>query len=573
MDYIFSISEPHGRFVSIELLVHGPFSAEGFDLQLPSWRPGRYETGNFAKNIKGFSVTDQDGTSLPFKKVTKDCWRISGKMHSATIRYQYFAAQPDAGACFLDHELLYINPVHCCFYIPGREMDPCKVTLKIPAGWKIATGMNITDEHILHASDFHQLVDCPFMASPSLSHAHYTLDNIQFNIWFQGEAQPEWPKILKDFKAFTEVQLKTMKEFPASNYHFLVLLVPFPFYHGVEHLNSTVLALGPGYKLMQPDMYKELLGVASHELFHSWNVKSIRPVEMLPYNYTTENYAETGYVYEGVTTYYGDLFLARSGYFSLSALLHEYSVRLQKHTDNPGIFNYSVAESSFDTWLDGYTPGVPGRKTSIYDEGCLLALSLDFMIRSATASKHSLDDVMRVLYFEYAKKNKGYTGNDFREIAETIAGRSFKDFFENYIYKATSLVSLLGEIVSLAGLRLIETPSIHNQERRWGVKTEYRNGQLFVTSVYPGSPAANANLFKEDELIFLNGIRIDNNISELIALNSENAQELILSSGKKIKKVTLAVSEKQYYNRYTIEAEDKISAGQLNFRQHWLGTI
>ena len=432
MEYIFSISEPHGRFVSIDLKVEGPFNGGGFELQLPSWRPGRYELGNFAKNIKGFSVVDQNGVPMAFNKITKDCWHISGNAQSIKVSYQYYAAQPDAGACYLDHELLYINPIHCCFFIPGREKEKCQVTLNVPESWKVATGMSLKGNHTLEAENFDQLVDCPFMASPTISHAHYTLDNIVFNIWFQGEANPDWPTIIKDFEAFTEVQLKAMKEFPAKDYHFLVLLLPFTFYHGVEHLNSTVLALGPGYKLMQPGMYKELLGVASHELFHSWNVKSIRPVEMHPYNYTTENYAETGFVYEGVTTYYGDLFLARSGFFSLKALLDEYSVRLQKHMDNPGRFNYSVAESSFDTWLDGYTPGVPGRKTSIYDEGCLLALCLDFMIRSATDSKRSLDDVMGVLYFDYAKKNKGYTGSDYREIAELAASRSFKDFFENY---------------------------------------------------------------------------------------------------------------------------------------------
>ncbi|OQA07850.1 MAG: hypothetical protein BWY67_01627 [Bacteroidetes bacterium ADurb.Bin397] len=108
--------------------------------------------------------------------------------------------------------------------------------------------------------------------------------------------------------------------------------------------------------------------------------------------------------------------------------MSEYSIRVQKHMDNPGRFNYAVAESSFDTWLDGYVPGVPGRKTSIYDEGCLLAWMLDFMIRNATNSVKSLDDVMCILYQEYAQKNKGYSGNDFQKIAEQVAGTGFDDF-------------------------------------------------------------------------------------------------------------------------------------------------
>lgn len=570
MEYIFSHSQPASRFVSIELHIEGPFGENGFDLQLPSWRPGRYELGNFAKNIRSFHVTSGDGKQLAFKKITKDRWHISGPAQSVQINYEYYAAQPDAGACYADHQLLYINPVHCCFYIPGRENENIKVRLNVPDDWKVATGMPKTGDHRLEAKNFDQLADCPFMASPSISHAQYTLDDIDFNIWIQGDSAPDWPVMVKDFTAFSEVQLAMMKEFPAKDYHFLVLLLPYAFYHGVEHLNSTVLALGPGYKLMQPAMYKELLGVASHELFHSWNIKSIRPAEMLPYNYASENYATTGYVYEGITTYYGDLFLARSGYFNLKSLLEEFSVRLQRHMDNAGRFNYSVAESSFDTWLDGYTPGVPGRKTSIYDEGCLLALILDFMIRSATESKKSLNDVMRNLYFDFARKNRGYTADSFRECAEQVAGRSFREFFDNYIYKATSLDSLLGEVVSLAGLNLVSTPSLLLQERYLGMRTENRNGQAIVSAVYPGSPADQAGLFKDDELISINGIRIENNLSELISLFQNTAKEWIISSGRKIRIIPMHCSEINFYSKHAFESEESLSQSQLNFRQQWI---
>ncbi len=211
MEYIFSISEPHGRFVSIDIKINGPFTEEGFELQLPSWRPGRYELGNFAKNIKGFSVFDEAGKPLDFKKVTKDSWSISGKAKSVLVRYQYYAAQPDAGACYLDHELLYINPVHCCFFIPGREQEKCKVTLQVPSSWKVATGMPKINEHTLEATNFEQLVDCPFMASPSISHAHYTLAGITFNIWFQGEANPDWPRII------STTRITTPRAMPSRN--------------------------------------------------------------------------------------------------------------------------------------------------------------------------------------------------------------------------------------------------------------------------------------------------------------------------------------------------------------------
>ena len=136
---------------------------------------------------------------------------------------------------------------------------------------------------------------------------------------------------------------------------------------------------------------------------------------MLPYNFKEENYSVSGFVYEGITTYLGDLYLLRSGVFSLEQYLIELSKQLQKHFDNPARFNYSVGDSSFDTWLDGYTPGAPGRKVSIYTEGCLLAFVTDMKIRQATKDQYGIQEVMKQLYFNFAEKGMGYTWQDYQE--------------------------------------------------------------------------------------------------------------------------------------------------------------
>ncbi|MBL0096926.1 MAG: hypothetical protein IPP46_10850 [Bacteroidetes bacterium] len=272
-------------------------------------------------------------------------------------------------------------------------------------------------ENVLHAKDVHELLDSPFFAAKALHHRSYSVNDYVFHIWLYGEARPDWNKILHDFEAFTKVQLEMMHAFPVPEFHFLVLLLPFPFYHGVEHTASTVLALGPGYKLMQKEMYTDLLGVASHELFHVWNVKTLRPKDFVVYDYTRENYSRLGWVYEGFTTYYGDLFLARSGYFNTDEFFSEINQRLQRHFDNYGRYNSSVAESSFDTWLDGYVPGAPARKTSIYDEGCLIALLLDLYIRRSSDGKHALDDLFKQLYHDFAPGGKGYRESDVLRLA------------------------------------------------------------------------------------------------------------------------------------------------------------
>lgn len=572
MKYIFSLPSPFERFVTIEIQIGKEHTASEFQLQLPSWRPGRYELGNFAKNIRGFSVTDASGAPVGYRKVTKDLWLVEPCNGPATVTYSYFASQPDAGACWVDHDQLYINPIHCCMYISGRENEKCEVSLNVPSTWKVATGMNQTGPDQFETTDYHQLVDCPFIASPNMQHGEYVVDNIPFHIWIQGDCKPDWLRIIKDFEAFTEVQLRTMKTFPAKEFHFLVQILPFPFYHGVEHTNSTVLAMGPGYHMMKPELYNDFMGVASHELFHVWNVKTIRPAEMLPYDYTKENYAETGYVYEGVTTYYGDLFLARSGYFTLEGLLEEYSVRLQKHMDNPGRFNHGVAQSSFDTWLDGYVPGIPGRKVSIYDEGCLVAWMLDFMIRSATQSSKSLDHVMQALYFDFALKGKGYTRDDFKQLCEVAAGRDFDFFFKNYIETPASLNTILSEVVSLAGISVSETPSALASERLLGIKTENRSVGTFVSSVFPDSPGAKSGLVKDDEIIAVNHVRVENNLNELLNYFTGSGTEYVLTvaSHKKVRNVVVQQGKTFFYSKYKLQPDEGLTMAQLQFRHSWI---
>src|SRR6476659_10108647 len=198
-----------------------------------------------------------------------------------------------------------------------------------------------------------------------------------FFLHFVGECRPDFKKLKKDFRAFTKKQIEFWGDFPVQEYHFLFQVLPAKFYHGVEHQRSTVIAIGPGYAINSGSTYDDILGVSCHELFHTWNVKTIRPVEMHPYNLTRENYARTGYVYEGFTTYYGDKLLLNSKVFSVKQYFTTLQERLVKHFHNYGRYNLSVADSSWETWLDGYVPGAPYRKTSIYDEGNLVAFMLD----------------------------------------------------------------------------------------------------------------------------------------------------------------------------------------------------
>ena len=199
---------------------------------------------------------------------------------------------------------------------------------------------------------------------------------------------------------------------------FLYQLLPYKHYHGVEHQNSTVITLGPAELLMTEALYKEFLGVSCHELFHAWNIKSIRPAEMQPYDYSRENYFRTCYVAEGVTTYYGEYLLARAGVRTAAQYFEELNAVLRKHFDDRGRDNLSLADASMDLWLDGYKPGVPDRKVSVYHKGALVALLLDLTLRRLSQHQRSLDDVMRRLYQEFGQTGIGYTEADYQRIVD-----------------------------------------------------------------------------------------------------------------------------------------------------------
>lgn len=555
MKYIISYSNPHHHYVDIEFVAEN-IIADETAVQLPAWRPGRYELGNFAKNIQKWTAFDEKGNALSFRKTAKDTWLVQTKGVSVLhIRYNYFAAEINAGSTYLDSTQLYMNPVNCCVYLPDRIHESCQLILNLPEDYQVACGLKPAPGNTnkcLLAADFHELADSPFIASNSLQHNQFVCCGIEFNLWFQGECKPDWAKLLNDFIRFINEQLLVVKQFPDKVYHFLFQILPYKMYHGVEHTNSTVIALGPGYNLMKGKLYEDLLGVSSHELFHAWNIKTIRPVEMMPYDYTKENYSRLGYVCEGVTTYYGDYLLLRSHVFDEQQYFATLEERLQKHFDNFGRYNLSVADSSFDTWLDGYSPGVPNRKTSIYDEGNLLALATDVFIRKHSGNKHSLDDVMNYLYMEFALKGKGYSDADYKGVVEHFANSSFDAIFNNYINKAVDYTALMQEALAFLGCELNFSPSSKFHEHAVGIKVAEANGICKITAVYPDSVADNAGLSINDDILSINSIQVKpdatgTNFSEWCAYFGNTNLVLTVATMGKIRQVEIRPQPQAYF--------------------------
>ena len=225
LHYTFSYAQPHRHFIDIEFQITEHTGAV-LILQLPAWRPGRYELGNFAKNIQKLAVSDANGSPLKFEKMTKDAWKVStSNCSTIKVSYTYYANELNAGSTYLDEQQLYVNPVNCCLFVPDRMDEACSVRLDVPEAYKVACSLGSSKQQ-LTARNFDELAESPFIASASLQHNSYLVAGVQFHVWFQGLCQPNWSRILKDFEAFTLQQLKDFTVFPVSEYHFINQILP-----------------------------------------------------------------------------------------------------------------------------------------------------------------------------------------------------------------------------------------------------------------------------------------------------------------------------------------------------------
>ena len=454
MNYYISVADTKNHFIQLKYVIRH-IAQNQIEVQLPAWRPGRYELQNFAKNIRNFQVTDNNNNPIAYKKLTKDRWLIqTSNLQTINISYQYYANQPDAGACFVDDTLLYINPVHCFMYVEGRQNEPYQLHFTLPDDYQIATQMKHVSSHVFTAPNFDYLADSPLFASNSMRKHSFKVNQTNIHFWFQGKHSFDMEQLQADTAAYALKQIDMFGELPSTDYHFLYLIHQYPARHGVEHLDSTVIALGQTSDQTHLEFYNDLLAISSHELFHLWNIKRIRPVDMLTYDFTKENYSTLGYVYEGVTTYYGDLTLLQSNVWSWEQYASSFNSDLKRHTDNEGRLNYSVAESSWDTWLDGYVAGVTGRKVSIYIEGKIAALVADLMIIKHSHSKHALANVMQHLYQQYYKQQKGYDEQIYKSLLEQYAGVPFNQYFSELIWGKGHLFNALTQALDWVGCHL-----------------------------------------------------------------------------------------------------------------------
>ena len=437
-----------------------PERDESWEAQLPVWRPGRYERANFAQYIIKMAGVLENGSEIKLAKSDLHRWIIPKGIHR--LRWIFQADILNAGSTFVSDDLQYVNPVNCFIYDRSNHTLGYKITLSdIPENWDIATALPTVDGCLI-AHDMQHAMDSPWMASPKLWHETYDVEDsdkmVNFHVWTYGDAPPQQKNFMEDHIAFSKSQISAFGTFPTSDYHFLYLLPSdTEVRHGVEHEDSTVIALGPSAKIQTQHGYNELVGIASHELYHAWNVKRIRPSEWMPYNFENSSPSRLGYIAEGVTTYMGDLFLFESGCIDIKGWSTLMESLLDRHLNNPGRHNLSVAESSYDTWLDGYRLGVKGRKGSIYVEGSVLAFICDSRIMKVTDGKSSLSTAMKILWERFGQPKTGIVANEYWDVLAEVAGERLDDLREKYADGTEDTWDDLVECMHANGLELTKS--------------------------------------------------------------------------------------------------------------------
>ena len=533
-DIAFTVSmpRPHTHLFEIDVAIKrgpsGPAPGEEL-LAMPVWTPGSYLVREFERHVQDFEAKDSNGEPLRWEKINKNTWRVetngSRNWHAT---YKVYANELSVRTSELNSSHGYWNNANLLMYLEGFLTSPSTVRVVAPDVWKVATGLPGVpgQRNTFRAENFDVLYDSPFEVS-NFKSILFNVKGVPHRIVIDGEGNYDPERMRRDVQKIVETQIELMGgEIPYRDYTFILHLRAGAG-GGLEHANSTSLGYSPfGFTALPGDRatsaspnapqqtpeYRGFLSLVSHEFFHLWNVKRIRPDVLGPFDYSKENYTKLLWVAEGITDYYSDLTLRRAGLISDGELIGATARAIQLLQNTPGRLVQSVEESSFDAWVKFYRPdeNTLNSQVSYYDKGAILGLLLDLEIRKRSNGAKSLDDVLRSLYADFFKKNRNYSPADFQKAAETAAGGSLEDFFAKYVRGKEELD--YNAALQAVGLRL-ETGALGAdgkpvQRVYFGADLRQEQDRLMVTRVYTGSAAYDQGLNTGDQIVALDNTRV-----------------------------------------------------------------
>lgn len=569
-EYRIESLDPNLHTYLVTVTVQNPEAKPILDFILPAWRPGRYQIQNYAANVQEF--TAKSGNSvLTFEKIDKQTWRVStsGKAE-VTVQYKYYAGgQLDAGNSYVGRDEIYFNGSNLFVYTEATRFTPVRLYIDYPKGWKVATQLEPTENpHIFTAETYDDLIDAPTLISPTMVTYQVKVKGATIYICFKDKAGLGGYKfneetIKADIAAAVDAQFILMQDVPFKSYYFIYHILPIAFGHGVEHKNSTSIVLGPADKMNEN--YGRFISITSHEFFHVWNIKRIKPKEFMPYDYTKEGYTPMLYVSEGFTSYYGDLTLVRGKVWTTKSYINELADGITNLQNTYGRKVQSLALSSFDAWLSGYGAGRANSTISFYSKGELVGMILDLELRHRTQNKQSLDDVMRALNETFAKKSRGFSSKDFQDVVERLIGGTMQPFFDNYVNGTEELP--FETALGYAGLDLQKTLS---PQPYTGISAGVENDFPVVRGIVPESPGASIGLDNGDMLIALNdNFLMKQSLSATLAhFKANDSVKVTLQREGKLHEKTMRL-EGTYI--YSISKKKNPTRLQREIFESWLG--
>lgn len=532
ISFTVSMPKPHAHMFEVEVRVKIPANLQvpnESDLVMPVWTPGSYLIREFARHVQDFTA-DADGRALEWAKVDKNTWRVkTNGARQWRITYRVYANELTVRTAELNSDHAFWNNANLLMYPAGYLKAPSTLRIVPVSGWKIATGLPAVSgqPNTFRAEDFDILYDSPVEVS-NFKQLDFRVRGVPHRIIIDGDGNYDPERLRTSVQKIVEAETAMFGSIPYHDYTFILHLRANTG-GGLEHLNSTAL----GFKRLgfaTETGYQNFNSLVAHEFFHLWNVKRIRPDALGPFDYTKENYTRLLWVAEGITEYYGNLMLSRAGLISNQAYLDHLAQQIQDFEELPARKVMSAEEASFDSWIKYYRPdeNSVNSQISYYDKGELLGLLLDLDIRRRTGDAKSLDDVMRYLYTEFYLKGRNYAPADFQKACELAAGASLEDFFARYVRGKDELTGVYNPALLGAGLRLeqgglgigLDEDRIIRLKPFLGVDLEPKttDGFVVIKDVRAGSPAYEQGLNAKDQIIALDGARVDKeNFEALIA--------------------------------------------------------
>jgi len=510
--YTLRFPAPHTHYVEVEA-VYPTGGRPQVDLFMAVWTPGSYLVREYERHVEAVTARSADGRVRTVEKTRKNRWRVeSAGAASVTVNYRVYGREMTVRNNWIEAGFAMINGAPTFLTLAdgeaGRPLParPHEVRIELASGWKTSATalMPIAGTaNAYRAEDFDTLVDSPIiLGNPVIE--NFEVDGKAHHLVFEGDPSLyDTKRAAADAQKIVQAARDVWGQLPYPHYYFLDLVVDAG--GGLEHKNSTMLMSGR-FATRTRRSYLGWLGLVSHEYFHNWNVKRLRPIELGPFDYENEVYTKGLWVAEGFTDYYSGLLVQRAGLSSRDEFLDDLSGQIESVQTVPGRLATPVGMASYDTWIKQYRPDENTINTSInyYPKGAVIGFLLDAKIRRATNGAKTLDDAMRLAYSRYAGA-KGYTLDQFYATMSEVAGTDLKPWFATVVDTTEELD--YSEALDWFGLRF--RPVDGKDARAWlGPNTRNDQGRLLVTQVRRGTPAFDAGLNVDDEILAIDDVRV-----------------------------------------------------------------